>query len=216
MNDMNRRQTVVGRRERLHVHGAEPSTINYQLSTTNSSRGFTLIETFIAITILITAVAGPLTIASKGLQSAVLAKDQLTASFLAQEGIEYVREKRDNNCLELGCTDLETGDPIPGQWLTGLDACRSDLNGGQMCQIDAVNDIITTCASGGCSPLYYDNSANGGFYTYNTAHSRTTFVRSVQITPISDHEATVSATVSWKTGPFARQIVVSEIILDWQ
>lgn len=223
-------QILESRCEESSIREVGLSTINYQLSTINSSRGFTLIETFVAITILITAVAGPLTIASKGLQSAVLAKDQLTASFLAQEGIEFIRERRDTNCLQLHCTDLSTGDAVANIWLTshssfnstadqGLNTCRTDLNGNMSCQVDAVNDIITACGASGCDPLYYDDSIGGptsGFYTYDTSKTRTSFVRSIQITPITSVEAMVVSTVTWKTGPFTRQIVVSEIIYDWQ
>ena len=62
-------------------------------------RGFTLTETMIAITILTFAVAGPLFTASRSIIAADIARDQLTASYLAQEGIEYVRMMRDNAML---------------------------------------------------------------------------------------------------------------------
>ncbi len=193
----------------------------YPTLHTRSSSGFTLIETFVAITILVTAIAGPLTIASKGLQSAILAKDQLTASFLAQEGIEYIREVRDNNCLQIGCTDPSTGVPVEGKWLTGLESCTDD-NGNITCQVDASSNSstpITQCSSSGCDPLYYDDTLNGatsGFYSYNTSGTRTSFVRSIQIIPINAHEATITSRVDWKTGPFSRFISVAEVISDWQ
>ena len=63
------------------------------------SRGFTLIETMVAVTILTLAVAGPLMTASRAIVAAQSARDQLTASYLAQEGIEYVRAMRDNEYL---------------------------------------------------------------------------------------------------------------------
>src|SRR3989338_5317255 len=45
-------------------------------------RGFTLIETLIAVLLLSVAVTGPLTIASKGLTATLTAKDQFVAYYL--------------------------------------------------------------------------------------------------------------------------------------
>jgi type II secretory pathway pseudopilin PulG len=58
--------------------------------TSSSSRGFTLIETFVAITILMITVLGPMTLLSKALQESRYIKDEITATFLAQEGTEII------------------------------------------------------------------------------------------------------------------------------
>ena len=65
----------------------------------NFKKGFTLIETMVAITVLMTAIVGPMEIASKALFSSYYARDQITAYYLAQEGIEIVRAKRDSYVL---------------------------------------------------------------------------------------------------------------------
>lgn len=163
----------------------------------SAQRGFTLIETFVAITILVTAVAGPLTLAQKGLTSALIARDQLMASFLAQEGIEYVRQQRDSNSLQ-GLS-----------WLNGLSACI-----GQDCMIDAAADSAPTACSGACLPLRYDESTH--FYGYDAGDSLTPYTRTVRIDEISATEARVTSTVSWQSGIFTRQMSFTEVILDWQ
>lgn len=52
--------------------------------------GFTLIETFVAITILMITVLGPMTLLSKALQESRYIKDEIIATFLAQEGTEII------------------------------------------------------------------------------------------------------------------------------
>src|SRR6266404_2318694 len=62
-------------------------------------KGFTLIETLVAVLLLSIAIVGPMTIAQKGLQTALIAKDQSTAFNLAQDAVEFIRFARDTNCL---------------------------------------------------------------------------------------------------------------------
>jgi prepilin-type N-terminal cleavage/methylation domain-containing protein len=66
------------------------------------NQGFTIIETLVAITILLISIAGPLTIAQKSLTAATLAKDQVIASYLAQDLMEYIKNTRDNNPIFSG------------------------------------------------------------------------------------------------------------------
>jgi Tfp pilus assembly protein PilV len=63
-------------------------------------RGFTLIEAFIAITIIMVVIIGPLTLAQKGLSSAAYAKDKVTGYYLAQDAIEYIHWIRDQAVLK--------------------------------------------------------------------------------------------------------------------
>lgn len=170
--------------------------IAYRGGHAPAARGFTLIETFVAITILLTAIAGPLTIASKGLSSALLARDQITAFYLAQDAIEYVRYKRDTNALQ----------GIP--WLQGLDACL-----GALCRVDSKEDAIAACG-GACPPLRYNEGS--GFFSYSLTDEETLFTRVVRIDQINADEVSLGVTVSWRTGIFDRSLTVREYLLNWQ
>lgn len=175
--------------------------MNDMKQTQTAQRGFTLIETFVAITVLITAIAGPLTLASKGLQSAILGRDQLIASFLAQEGLEFVRERRDNNAL---------ASPRPADWLEGLSACISPST----CTVNASTDAIAAC-SGGCSALNY--SASTGFYNYDISNPTSPFTRTVTIVVNANgREAKVRSTVNWRTSIFLRQLTLEQNLTNWQ
>src|SRR5438046_1665614 len=81
---------------RIKKRGEKLSADSCQLK---AKIGFTIIETLVAIAILLLAIVGPLSIASTSLNSAYYAKDQVTAFYLAQEGIEYMRFLRDTNSL---------------------------------------------------------------------------------------------------------------------
>ena len=76
-------------------------------------RGFTLIESLVAISILLVGVVSAFGLVTKSLATAPVIQDRLVASFLAQEGIENVRHIRDSNFFKI----LKTGS---GNWLGGI------------------------------------------------------------------------------------------------
>ena len=160
--------------------------------------GFTLIESLVAITILITAILGPMSIAANGIASAGYVRDQTTAFFLAQEGLEYVRNMRDSNAL--------TTPPL--DWLAGLSACVSSS-----CTINPSNNIINAC-TGTCPAVRYDSTSN--MYGY-AAGSETNFTRTISITTsVADREVVVSSTVTWKRGALGeRSTTVEETLFNW-
>ena len=163
-------------------------------------RGFTLIETFVAISILLLAVVGPLTLATRSLFSALVARDQLTASYLAQDAVEYIRYKRDNNFL------------AGNTWLDGsLSSCIDP----KVCQVDTAIDTIVECGGGSCPILTYDSQF--GFYGYDTDDPSTPFKRSVTLSPSAGNpeEYIINVTVSWRTGSFEHNFTTREYIYNW-
>lgn len=176
----------------------------------NSKKGFTLVETMVAISVLMFAILGPLSIASSGLMNARIARDQVTAFYLAQEGLEFVRYVRDTNYLD----DPTSTDE--GQWLADLGDCMAS----EGCQIDVasyfatesrnLSEIISRCDRSGCFPLGIDEVT--GLYTYNNSDRYSPFTRTVRVTEIGDanNEIHVEATVSWQTGLSKKEVVLSE------
>src|SRR3989344_8702148 len=97
-------------------------------------KGFTIIETLVAVAILMISIAGPLTIAHKGLLAAVYAHDNVTASYLAQDAMEYIKNVKDYNILR------STETSPPGFWLSGLVGVCTSSNS---CRIDTINYSTT-------------------------------------------------------------------------
>lgn len=62
--------------------------------------GFSLVETLVAISILLIVIVGPMTISSQSAKSASFASEQVQAFFLAQEGLELAQKARDELLLD--------------------------------------------------------------------------------------------------------------------
>lgn len=167
---------------------------------TDTERGFSMIEALVAITILSISIAGPMTLAHKGLSSAFLARDQITAFFLAQEAVEYIRNIRDENIL------------TQQNWLSGLGPCVS-ADGSDACRIDVAVDSVEACSGGTCPPLNYDSTDR--LYTYDGG-SPSPYTRTVTIEEISGDEVSIQVEISWNTGVLQRSFSVRENLLDWQ
>lgn len=71
------------------------------------TKGFTLIEVMVAVFVLIVGVLGAFTVVQNITFSSQIASSKLTATYLAQEGIELVRNQRDSNWLEDTYTPAE-------------------------------------------------------------------------------------------------------------
>lgn len=171
------------------------------------SSGFTLIETLVAISILMIAVTSPLTIAQKGLSSAFYAKDQIIASYLAQDAIEYLRNLSDQN-VELG-----------KNWLTGVDGGKDIKTPCEnLCNVDTFANTVTFCddttSDGVCDgkPLYNDD----GLYK-QSGTSQTTFTRSVKVEETdTDTEALITVKMSWFDKSKPRNFTVNTRIFNWR
>ena len=205
-------------------------------------KGFTLIETMIAVTILTLAMAGPLFTASRSIVAAQTARDQLTASYLAQEGIEYVRMMRDNQYLaayNINSTDVAgvawnnflNGNPDPV--LNGLDPSSiKPCIAPAICTLDSAildplgNGVVEACIDGTCESerLYLTGCTGGGscappVYTEQADLSgsvETPFIRTLQTEIISPNEAKIISTVSWDSHGTRYTVTSSDHLTSWQ
>ena len=131
------------------------------------NKGFTLVETLVAVSMLLIALTSTMGLVQASLASNSFSQQQITANYLAGEAIEYIRNIRDTNIRN------HTG------WLNGVPAaCFSDAG----CAIDTVNDTVVDCVST-CPTLLLDTSSSG-YYQYQTG-SDSSFIRTVSIQTIT-------------------------------
>ena len=174
---------------------------------TRTTQGFTLIETMVAISLLTVSIISPMALAAQSLSSALYARDQITAFYLAQEAIETVRSVRDGNILQ----DSQGANV---DLLNGIPSTT-----GAPFTVDASTNALTLCQGGVCPPL--ETRQVDGIYGYSGGASgwaTTNFTRIVTATFIAGttNEIKVTATVSWHTGSYqTRSFTISENLYRW-
>lgn len=182
--------------------------------------GFTLIETLVSITILLIVIAGPLAITSSSAKSSAFSSEQVTAFFLAQEGVELVEKARNDLLL----TNFATTNPDP--W---VDFTR--INGGiyRNCYVSAnpsgcdftINRnstlSLTNCASG-CE-LYLNAARNNlrSRYTHSPGNATLTpFTRVITLELVNPNEVKITSKVTWRTGSIraSQEIIVESVLFN--
>lgn len=163
--------------------------------------GFTLLETLVAIAILLIAVVGPISLIGNSLQQIYYARDQMAAINLAQEGLDVVRQMRDSNKL------------AGGSWTTGFTTDGDYVVDPYLLISGGVPLII--CNS--CSQLVVFDTTNE-VYRQSFAGNATPFSRVVNVssTGLNSEERKVTSTVTWKTGNQTGTLVVSGYLFNWQ
>ena len=177
--------------------------------STKKRNGFTIVETLVAITILMIAIAGPMTIAFKSLKTALYAKDQMTASYLAQEAMELIRSDKDNAIANNGSSGFTT---LFGNGAGGIGGCTI----GSSCWI-AINNAsklqynISSCSGEACR-LYSTNSdLNGiGYGLSGGSATASQFSRYFYVSSIAGNanEYTVTVRVDWNQGTVSNNVII--------
>lgn len=178
----------------------------------NKQSGFSLVETLVALSILLIAVVAPISLIGDSLHKIYFAKDQMIAINLAQEGIEIVRSARDTNKLRAVTWDTNITH-TQGTYVVDVGNIASNSISGYILP-------CTSCDAG--LPVYFDASRgqyrqSAGALTITTPDYITQFSRVIRIEEVSaGKENKITSMVTWKTGGQPGNITVSENIFNWQ
>jgi len=88
-------------KRKLKKHGNAVRELKKRIERSfKNGAGFTLIEVVVAVSVLLIGVLGTFTVVQNITFSSRINSSKLTAAYLAQEGLELVRNQRDTNWLE--------------------------------------------------------------------------------------------------------------------
>jgi len=179
-------------------------------------RGFTFIEVVVALGIIAVAFSAIMTLARGTITAIGVARRELIAANLAQEGIEVVRNIRDTNWIVGRRADgLGTGGDCAltaSTWRAGLcDSAFSD-------PYRVVGSTSTTLDTGPASDLLVLRPSQ--LYEYNPVGTSTPFRREVFIETIDADEMRVRVRMRWCTGPVPscsneRTLEVEDVLRNW-
>ncbi len=188
-------------------------------------RGFTLLETLVALAVLLAAIAGPVSLVTRGISSSSFSKNRLIAAHLGQEGIELIRLIREQNimCIVKGASGIK--------WDTDFDGV-GPLSGAGSKTIDATDVFTRSCAPGVTihNPRRGGNCDNttfrinsSGYYNYVTGIP-TIFTRCVQVLQPPANEGTIPkqdimdviSKVQWNEKGVVRAVELKERLYNWK
>ncbi|MBI2624791.1 MAG: hypothetical protein HYW70_00425 [Candidatus Nealsonbacteria bacterium] len=159
------------------------------------NKSFTLIEVITAIFLISVGILGVFGLTQRTFATISFSLDKLTASYLAQEGIEIARNIRDGNWLEQRTSPL-----LP--WDDGMPqgAFEADYQAQSLTQ--AYNGAFL-------------NIQNGGFYGYG-AGNQSKFKRKITLQKPDSSTINVLTEVFWQDRGKSHTVLTEENLYNWR
>ncbi|MEK7645100.1 MAG: hypothetical protein AAB391_02165 [Patescibacteria group bacterium] len=194
--------------------------------STQIKNGFTLLETLVAVSLLMLSIVGPLTIAQKSVKTSTYTKNRTTAYYLAQDAMEFLRNVRDTNSLQGGTWN--TLGNVYALCIVGK--CDVDT---QYSPSEAISNTVTRAVtilpcSVNCDPLTFLSSPLLPFSGYfghapiSDGIIESQFRREITISPLNvspdSRELLIRVDVIWYEGILGgeKKISLYDEVYDWQ
>jgi prepilin-type N-terminal cleavage/methylation domain-containing protein len=181
---------------------------------------FTLVEVIIGIAILSIVMSSITVLTIISIQANQANVNRLTAYYLAQEGVEGLRNMRDSNWLQNYGWDADSGWGIDFEadgyykidYLPGGDPPWELTYGGNDLDVFLGSDLMLYLANDGGHVFYVNNTASWSDY------SASRYNRYLHITHDVDGEdiLEVTAVVFWDDHGNERDVQVSTLLTDWR
>jgi prepilin-type N-terminal cleavage/methylation domain-containing protein len=169
-----------------------------------AQQGFSLIEALVAITILLIALIGPMTISSSASKSTSFSSEQVTAFFLAQEGAELAQKARDDFFLSGGNWSSFTNPSGTYGSCFASGGCDLTINTNLTGTLAVTNCGTLSCAltlNTVTNNLRARYTHSGGVATNPVFTRKITMVQD----SVNTNEVKVISLVTWRTGAFRKE-----------
>lgn len=194
-----------------------------------NNKGFTLVEALFAIFILTFTITGLMVIVADSLFSARYAKDEITANYLLQEAVDYIRNDRDTIVFLRNGSEAQEDetDMYWNNFINKYNSCISQDG----CYLNVSEKEIERCNDSGtgndnkCPFLYYNDKNTSENYFYAgfesddiipTGFVKTNFQRKVFFKKDDDNDGViVTVTLNWKNGGVPIERTLSTVLMYW-
>ncbi|KXJ99090.1 MAG: hypothetical protein UZ19_OD1000512 [Parcubacteria bacterium OLB19] len=174
----------------------------------NKQSGFSLVETLVAVSLLLIIIVGPMSISAKTAKSSSFASEQVQAFFLAQEGLELAQKARDDLRLQQQKGDItDAWDDFTKNSGT-YQKCLTSFGCGLYWNSDG--DALASpkdCTTSANCLMYRNNLSNPrALFTHDgssggSPNTQTVFTRKITFSDaVPGREIKVTSTVTWRTG----------------
>ncbi len=163
-----------------------------------------MLEMMMAIFVILVGVLGVMSLIQRVLFFGSISHSRLAAAYLAQEGIEIIRNIRDTNWLEART--------VANDWDEGLTNCSTG------CAADynhSYGPNLTDPDLSIINPDTFLNIDGNGFYSYSSG-TQTKFKRKIKISSISPDALNVLVEISWTDKEATYSLSVQENLYNWR
>lgn len=199
---------------------------NMKLINKQKNRGFTLIETMIAVFILVVAFNGLLGLITNSIYYGRYSKNDIIANYLVQEVLDSVRNDRDTIAFQKiaevgsGWSGFLSKYGYPNSYCFSVNGCEIEV-ASITTDIAACSGATGSWGALGCRVLNYDNDAiNQDFYTYKTPTGSvpSNFKRKINMSINSslNDQLDITVSVEWLNGTLVRSKTLKTSLLNWQ
>ncbi len=199
---------------------------NMKLPKKQKNRGFTLIETMIAVFILVVAFNGLLGLIANSIYYGRYSKNDIVANYLVQEVLDSVRNDRDTIAFQKiaevgsGWNGFLAKYGYPNSYCFSANGCEIEV-ASITTDISACSGSAGSWGTVGCRVLNYDDRAtNQDFYTYKTPQGAvpSNFKRKINMSINSslNDQLDITVSVEWLNGNLVRSKTLKTSLLNWQ
>lgn len=191
-----------------------------------NNKGFTLVETMVAVFILSLVIISLMTVVARSLFASRYARDEIISNYLLQEAVDYIRNDRDTIIF------LDNNEDSKKTWQDFIDKYKNCIDEDRGCYIDVFTSLedpnssnnIKQCdynnegAVTTCPNFFFDASSDNYFYNYEKKGSESNYKRKILFTvnPENPDEVIVKVTVYWINGDVTKSKSLQTSLTRWQ